>query len=269
MDRELEWWLTLPLPRKLQLYVFRADDSVIIRWLTSTKGISETEEELFAILNSSIIPLNFNSFENLNLLRTIAICLQNLGMSDLIGRFFFDVKNTISMIFTQEQLVKLFTEFKNNKELMLFSETYEDELFYAVAEYINWMRQEFIQKALLIIDCGFVEHIAMFFDDWNKGINAVCTSEEIICWILDEPLPENLKTFLGAQSSEMHKVAVSLCDNNLRSYIVKFWNHDYNDLRNLQLLDDDGINDLIKKITPSKQDKKLLRKYLKTLNPVL
>ena len=266
MNQNLIELLSLSKPSELPIFILHSvledQHPIIIRWLTSAKGITADEDTLFAILNSPINALNIDNFKNLNLLRIIARCLQNLGNSHLIGNFFLNPYSCIELIFTNEQLVKLFTVFDDNSNAILLTDSDNDELYYAVAEYLSLERIEFKTKASTIIECGFSAHIAKFFDDWDKAINIVCTPDELERWFLDEPLSDNLQKLLGTRCPEMHTVAVSLCENNLRNYIVKFWNTGYDNFKILQTFDDDDIELLIKSVSVSEIDSRALTFYL-------
>lgn len=267
---DIKPWLTLTQPSSLSLFRLREglefEHPIIIRWLTSTKGLNVDEDKLFAILNSNINALNFSSFKKLNLLRIIARCLENLGKSYLISNFFLQKCPDISKFFSLEQQIKMFTEFDNNSKAMLSTESYSDELFYAVAEYIYSERIEFKTKAIQLIESGFSEHLTTFFTNWDRGIVKVCTKFQIECWLLDEQFPGNLITLLGDRSHNMHIVAKSLCDYHLRDYIVKFWRHNYNDFNQLQNLDLSEVEQLIVTVSESELDSDALRFYLDDIN---
>ena len=269
MNRDIRTWHLLTQPSALHIVtikiLLRNEHSFIVRWLTCAKSVTDEEDKQFAILNSPINSLNADNYVKLNLLRTIAICLKNLEKIDYISSFFLNEEKTISMMFTQEQHIKLFTEFVDNNKAMLESDSYEDELFYAVAEYILKARINFKEKALRVIKSGFSQHLSTFFDNWDSGINIVCSSDDIARWFLDEPLSENLKILLSQRCSIMHTIAVELSKFNLREYIIKFWNEGYDSVEDLQTLNEEDIKVLIKHVNASASDEVVLREFLTNL----
>lgn len=267
MNRDIKTWHLLSQPSSLHIItiknLLKNEHSFIVRWLTGEKCITEEEDKEFAILNSPINSLNADQYVKLNLLRIIARCLKNIDKINFISSFFLDEKKTISMIFTQEQQVKLFTEFVDNNKALLASDSDEEELFHAVAEFTLNSRKKFKEKALRVVKSGFSEHITIFFDDWDSGINIVCSSDDIARWFLDEPLSENLKILLGQRCSSMHTIAVVLAKFNLREYIIKFWNNGYDNIEDVQTLNEEEIEVLIKRVNATAVDAETLRAFLK------
>ena len=266
LPMDIKPWLKFTQPAALSISCLKEELSfeqdIIIRWLTSAKPLNADEDTLFAILNSPINELNVDSFKQLNLLRIIARCLQNLGKSHLIGNFFLQIYPDISEFFTLEQQVKMFTEFHDNNKAMLLTDCDEDELYYAVAEYIYFERIDFKIKALRVIDCGLSEHLTTFFNNWDRGIVTVCTIYQIECWLLDKQLPDNLTKLLGDRCPNMHIVAKSLCEYDLCDYVVKFWRYSYDDFNQLQNLDVDEVEQLIITLSESELDSDALRLFL-------
>ena len=118
------------------------------------------------------------------------------------------------------------------------------------------------EMASRVIRSGFSKYLSIFLDNWDKGINTVCSPDEIIRWFLDEPLPENLKILLGQRCSQMHTIAVALSNYGIQEYIIPFWNNGYDNVEDVKTLNEQEIKVLIKRVNVSESDAEKLRAFL-------